>query len=601
MTEFHIAGSAGVFDHTVDVLVVGSGGGGMTAALTADASGLDTLVVEKSAHFGGSTALSGGGIWVPGAPSQRKAGYVPDPDEVFAYLRQITDGLVSDERLRKYVDAAPEMMEFLENLSPWFEFVWKPGYADYYPELPGGSELGSTINVPAIDLRELGDEEQDLLQPLALAPKGIWFAPKDLRLFYQVRQNWRGKAVLVKLIWRMFRARVFGDRMAAIGQSLAARMRLALKQRDVPLWLNAPMTELLTDVDGAVIGAVVERDGRPLRIAARRGVILAAGGFDHDMAWRKEHLPELSRVRDISGDGKDWSFGNPAAVGDGIRAGEKVGGATDLLDEAWWFPAICWPDGRLQFMLNERMMPAQFVVNGQGRRFINEAAPYMDFAHAMIDGERSGVTHIPCWLVTDIRSFHRYVVGGHLPIPKVPFAPVPTGRKVPKAWLDSGVVVEGNSFEELAEKMGVPPAQLRQTADRFNELARSGHDDDFNRGDSAYDNYYGDPTLPNPNLHPLGKPPYYAFQIILGDLGTSGGLRTDEHARVLDGDDRVVKGLYAVGNNSAAVMGRSYAGAGATIGPAMTFGYVAAKHIANDSPGDGTLTDSTESHRKVPK
>jgi len=575
MSEAEIAGSAGVsFDLTVDVLVIGSGGGGMTAALAADASGLDTLIVEKSPHFGGSTALSGGGIWVPGAPSQRKAGYVPDPDAVFEYLKQITGGMVSDARLRQYVEAAPEMMEFLQNLSPWLEFVWKPGYADYYPELPGGSELGSTINVPAIDLRKLGDEEQNLLHPLALAPKGIWFAPKDLRLFYQVRQNWRGKAVLVKLIWRMFRARVFGDRMAAIGQSLAARLRLALKQQGIPLWLSSPMTELVTDVDGTVTGAVVEQEGRQRRIHARRGVILASGGFDHDMSWRRQHLPVLE---------KDWSFGNPAAMGDGIRAGEKVGGSTDLLDEAWWFPAICWPDGRLQFMLNERMMPSQFVVNGDGKRFINEAAPYMDFAHAMIEGQRSGVEHIPCWLVTDIRSFHRYVVAGHLPIPKVPFAPVPTGRNVPKAWLDSGVVKEANSLEELAAKIEVPAANLRATAERFNALARSGHDDDFNRGDSAYDNYYGDPTLPNPNLYPLGKPPYYAFQIILGDLGTSGGLRTDEFARVLRDDDSVVKGLYAVGNTSAAVMGRSYAGAGATIGPAMTFGYVAAKHLASTS------------------
>jgi len=211
----------------------------------------------------------------------------------------------------------------------------------------------------------------------------------------------RGKAVLVKLIWRMFRARVFGDRMAAIGQSLAARMRLALKQQDVPLWLDSPMTELITDEDGTVTGGVVERDGGQRRIHARRGVILASGGFDHDMTWRRQHLPVLE---------KDWSFGNPAAMGDGIRAGEKVGGSTDLLDEAWWFPAICWPDGRLQFMLNERMMPSQFVVNGDGKRFINEAAPYMDFAHAMIEGQRSGVAHIPCWLITDIRSFHRHVV-----------------------------------------------------------------------------------------------------------------------------------------------------------------------------------------------
>jgi 3-oxosteroid 1-dehydrogenase len=580
------------FDAQVDVLVVGSGGGGMTAALTADAAGLDVLVVEKSAHFGGSTALSGGGIWVPGAPSQRKEGYHPEPDDVFRYLKTITEGLVSDARLRQYVDSAPSMMEFLEARSRWLEFVWKPGYADYYPELPGGSELGSTINVPAIDLRALGDEEQNLLRPLALAPKGLWFAPKDLRLFYQVRQNWRGKAVLVKLIWRMFRARVFGDRMAAIGQSLAARLRLAMKEHDIPLWLSSPMTELVTDVDGAVIGAVVEREGRQLRIRARGGVIVASGGFEHDMAWRRAHLPVLD---------KDWSFGNPASMGDGIRAGEKVGGSTDLLDEAWWFPAMCWPDGRLQFMLNERMMPAQFVVNGQGKRFINEAAPYMDFAHAMIDGQNSGVTHIPCWLITDIRSFHRYVVGGHLPIPKVPFAPVPTGWKVPRAWLESGIVKQANSFEELAGQIGVPPEALRQTADRFNELAAKGHDDDFNRGDSKYDNYYGDPTLANPNLYPLRKPPYLAFQIILGDLGTSGGLRTDEFARVLRDDDTTVPGLYAVGNASAAVMGRSYAGAGATIGPAMTFGYVAAEHIKDGLPKstDDKADSTLDSHRKV--
>jgi hypothetical protein len=332
-------GSPETFDDVVDVLVIGSGGGGMTAALAAQASGLDTLVIEKSSHFGGSTALSGGGIWVPGAPAQRRAGYTPPPDGVVDYLRRITDGLVSDARIRQYVDSAPEMMEFLEKLSPWFEFVWKPGYADYYPELPGGSELGSTINVPPIDLRTLADEEQHLLAPLALAPRGIWLGPKELRSFYQVRQSWAGKAVLVKLVWRMVRARVFGDRMAAIGQSLAARMRLAMKDRGIPLWLDAPMTQLITDDDGSVTGAVVAKDNVTHRICARRGVIMATGGFDHDMAWRKEHQPVVDQ---------DWSFGNPAATGDGIRAGQQVGGAADMLDEAWWFPSIQWPDGRMQ-------------------------------------------------------------------------------------------------------------------------------------------------------------------------------------------------------------------------------------------------------------
>ena len=562
------------YDKTVDVLVIGSGGGGMTAALAAAAAGLETLVVEKGEQYGGSTALSGGGIWVPGAPAQRREGYSPDPSGVEDYMRAITGGLVSDERIAQYVKAAPEMMGFLEKSSSWLEFVWKPGYADYYPELPGGSERGSTINVPPIDLRVLGAEEQNLLTPLALAPKGVWLGPKDLRAFYRMRQSWDGKVVLLRLLWRMFRAHVFGDRIAAIGQSLVARLRLAMKEHNIPLWLDSPMTELIEGPDRTVLGAVVEHEGAPLRIRARRAVILATGGFDHDMDWRREHQPVLT---------DDWSFGNRLATGDGIRAAEKVGAATELLDEAWWFPAIQWPDGRMQFMLNERMMPSQFVVNGSGRRLCNEAAPYMDFSHAMIAGEETGVAHIPCWLITDSRSWGKYVVAGHLPLPKIPFAPVPTGRKMPKEWLQSGVVQEGSTLAELANKIDVPVDEFIRTAERFNELARRGHDDDFNRGDSSYDNYYGDPTLPNPNLYPLVKPPYFAFRMVLGDLGTSGGLRTDEYARVLRDDESVVGGLYAVGNTSGAVMGRSYAGAGATIGPAMTFGYVAARHIAADA------------------
>ncbi len=557
------------FDHVVDVLVVGSGGGGMTAALTANASGLDALVVEKSPYFGGSTALSGGGIWVPGAPAQRREGYAPDPEGVVEYLRQITEGLVSEARIRQYVESSPQMLEFLEGLSGWFEFVWKPGYADYYPELPGGSELGSTINVPPIDLRRLGDDEEKLLKPLALAPKGIWLGPKELRSFYRVRQSWAGKGVLLKLVSRMVRARVFGERIAAdrtVTGGPAATGDEGPRCPAVARFANG--------------GAAHRRRRIGDRCADRGPADRRAPRGDPGFRGLRPRPRLAQRAAPGGAADQDWSFGNPAALGDGIRAGEKVGAATELLDEAWWFPAIQWPDGRMQFMLNERMMPAQFIVNGEGKRFINEAAPYMDFGHAMIDGQKSGVTHIPCWLITDHRSFNRYVVGGHLPIPRIPGAPVPTGRKVPPAWLESGVVKAATTWDEMAAKIGVPAGQLSQTASRFNELARNGHDDDFNRGDSVYDNYYGDPTLPNPNLYPLGDPPFYAFRIVLGDLGTSGGLRTDEYARVLRPDDTVVCGLYAVGNTAAPVMGRSYAGAGATIGPAMTFGFVAAKHAA---------------------
>jgi succinate dehydrogenase/fumarate reductase flavoprotein subunit len=569
------SGAAPTFDTTVDVVVVGSGAGGMTTALTARHEGLDTLVVEKAPFFGGTTALSGGGIWAPGADALVRDGYRPDPEGVLQYLRTITDGLVDDTRLRAYVDQTPRMIDFLERLSDELRFVWKPGYPDYYPDLPGATALGCTVNVEPIDLRRLGEDEQRLLPPPALTPRGIYFGPKELRDFYTLRQSWRGKRVLLRLVWRMVRARVTGERVVAIGQSLAARLRLALREQAVPLWLDSPMTGLIVDDDGAVIGVEIERAGRVHTVHARRGVVLASGGFDHDIPMRRSYEPVID---------EDWSLGNPAATGDGIKAGEKVGADVDLMDEAWWFPAIRWPDGRMQFMLNERMIPGQFVVNGQGRRFVNEAAPYTDFGHAVIAGQRSGIQHIPAWLVIDSRSWQRYVFAGHLPLPKIPFAPVPTGRKVPKSWFDAGVVESGRTWAELAGKIGVPADELARTAERFNTFARNGRDEDFHRGESAYDNYYGDSRLPNPNLAVVDKPPYYAFRIYPGDLGTNGGLVTDAEARALRRDGTVIPGLYATGNTAASVMGRSYAGAGATIGPAMTFGYIAAHHMARERP-----------------
>ncbi|MET8419814.1 FAD-binding protein [Streptomyces sp. NPDC005134] len=563
------------FDTTVDVVIVGSGAGGMTTALTARHEGLDALIVEKAPVFGGTTALSGGGIWAPGADALLRDGYQPDPDGVLQYLQTITEGLVSDDRLRAYVEQTPRMVDFLERLSDELQFVWKPGYPDYYPDLPGATALGCTINVEPIDLRRLGADEKHLIPPPALAPRGIWLGPKELRDFYTIRQSWRGKRVLLRLLWRMIRARVTGERIVAIGQSLAARLRLALREQNIPLWLGSPMTNLIADDDGTVVGIEIEREGRVETIRARRGVVLASGGFDHDIPMRRTHEPVIQ---------KDWSMGNSAATGDGIKAGGKLGAAVDLMDEAWWFPAIQWPDGRMQFMLNERMIPGQFVVNGAGKRFVNEAAPYTDFGHAVITGQRTGVQHIPAWLIIDARSWQRYVFGGHLPLPKIPFAPVPTGWKVPKSWFDAGVVKSGRTWAELAREIDVPADELARTAERFNTFARQNVDEDFHRGESAYDNYYGDARLPNPNLAVVDKAPFYAFAIHPGDLGTNGGLVTDAEARVLRGDGSVISGLYATGNTAASVMGRSYAGAGATIGPSMTFGYIAAHHMAAEQP-----------------
>lgn len=558
------------FDQSVDLLVVGSGGGGLTAAMAAKAAGLETLLVEKSDRFGGSTALSGGGIWVPGASAQVRAGYRPDPEQTLEYLRTITKGAVSEERLRAYVETGPEMLDFIERHTD-AELVWKPGYPDYFPEEPGGSAQGSVINLEPIDLRKLGPDEEKIFGPAATGPKGMWLRPLELKEFFTIRQSWRGKLVLLRFLWRALRARVTGERVVALGQALVAQLWLGLRKLGVPVWLGSPLVSLITGEDGAVRGAVIRHEGREVRVEARGGVVLATGGFEHNEEMRRQYQPFVP---------EDFSLGNPASSGDGIRAGQEVGAALDLMDEAWWFPTLAWPSGRLHMMLNERMMPAQFIVNGDGERFINEATPYSEFGHAMIEGQASGTTYMPCWLVTDDRSWRNYVVAGHLPLPRVPFAPVPTGAKMVADWLAAGIVKQGSSWAELAAAIGVPAEALERTARRYNEVAASGHDDDFGRGDSAYDRYYGDETMPNPNLAPLEGPPYYAFKIVLGDLGTNGGMVTDEDARVLREDGSAIPGLYATGNNSAAVMGRTYAGAGATIGPAMTFGYRAANHVA---------------------
>jgi succinate dehydrogenase/fumarate reductase flavoprotein subunit len=554
----------------VDLLVVGSGGAGMTAAMAARAAGLDTLLVEKADRFGGSTALSGGGMWIPGASAQTRKGYRPDPEDTLTYLKKITAGIVPEARLRAYVETGPEMLDFVERHTD-VDLAWKPGYPDYFPEEPGGSAQGSVINLEPIDLRKLGADEEKLLRPAAVGPRGMWMRPLELKPFFTIRQSWQGKSILLRFLWRSIRARFTGERIATMGQALVAELWLGMRRLGVKVWLDAPLQSLLTDDDGAVTGAVIRRDGDEVEVRSRGGVVLATGGFEHNPEMRKKYQPFVP---------EDFSLGNPASTGDGIRAGLDAGAKVDLMDEAWWFPTLAWPSGRRHMMLNERMMPAQFIVNGAGVRYINEATPYSEFGHAMIEGQESGTTYLPSWLITDAYSWNHYVVAGHLPLPHVPFAPVPTGSKMVADWVTAGVVKEGRTWAELAAAIGVPAAALEQTACRYNEVAATGHDDDFGRGDSAYDRFYGDEKLKNPNLAPLSGPPYYAFRIVLGDLGTNGGLLTDEDARVLREDGTPIPGLYASGNTAAAVMGRTYAGAGATIGPAMTFGYRAANHAA---------------------
>jgi len=283
------------------------------------------------------------------------------------------------------------------------------------------------------------------------------------------------------------------------------------------------------------------------------------------------------RYQPIVGEG--WTRGSIDSQGDGQRAGEDVGAALDLMDDAWWLPSFLMPGG-LTGGIAERQYPGQFIVNGAGKRFVNEATPYSAFGRTQIAGQASGVSHIPAWLIFDQRAFRRNVICGHFP-----------WRPLPANWLGSGLVKRAETLDALAGQIGVPPDALRETQERFNGFARDGNDQDFHRGDSVYDHYYGDPSQgKNPNLTEVSKPPFYAIQVVPGDLGTKGGLLTDADARVLRPDGEAIPGLYACGNASSSVMGNSYAGPGATIGPAMVFGWVAAHHIATSPATDDTDT-----------
>jgi 3-oxosteroid 1-dehydrogenase len=293
--------------------------------------------------------------------------------------------------------------------------------------------------------------------------------------------------------------------------------------------------------------------------------VLACGGFEHNAAMRQQY--QRAPI------GSDWTVGAKANTGDGILAGERLGGALELMDDAWWGPSIPLTGGPW-FCLAERTLPGGIMVNDRGERFMNEALPYVEAVHRMYGGEfgrgDGPGENIPAWMIIDQRYRNRYV-----------FAGVPPRRPFPGRWYKAGVIVRAADIAELAEKIGVPADSLVKTVDRFNGFAKSGKDADFGRGESGYDRYYGDPTVkPNPCLMPIEQGPFYAISMVPGDLGTKGGLRTDVHARVLRADGSVIDGLYAAGNVSSPVMGHTYAGPGATIGPAITFGYLAALHIA---------------------
>jgi 3-oxosteroid 1-dehydrogenase len=560
------AGNPG-FDREVDWLVAGAGAAGMTGAVVAHELGGSVLLVEKESLYGGTTAKSGGVAWIPGNHRQSEVGIDDSPEEGYSYLKGLIGDRVPDARIRAYAQQAPEMLRFMMANSH-VDYSALPEYMDYYETVPGYKQGGRSMDPGTISLRRLGAEagsisighNDGLLMPFNVTvPEGKKLADMNLgsyliglRLMLQY---------LLDIPARLRRQR---DNRLTLGAALVAKLRRSLMDRNIPLWLDSPMRELLVE-DGRITGALVEHQGQLLKIGARKGVLLGTGGFAQNAELRRQYQQAPT--------GSDWSASSPGATGDGIQMGQRAGAALGFMGSAWWSPTYIIPDGRVVALIAGKSNPGSIMINAQGKRFTNEAQPYEDLVKAQYASHARGEQAIPCYLVFDSGYRRRYAVG-HLKPGKVS-----DDSKIPRDYFDSGLLTTAPTLGVLAQKLSIDEATLKDTVERFNRHARLGEDPEFGRGESEHDRYYADKRIgPNPSLAPLESAPFYALRCHPGDLDTKGGLACDEHGRVLNETGQAIPGLYAAGNTSAAVMGDTYPGAGATIGSAMTFAYIAARH-----------------------
>ncbi|WKG05914.1 3-ketosteroid-delta-1-dehydrogenase [Mycolicibacterium sp. HK-90] len=546
----------------VDLLVVGSGTG-LAAALAAHERGLSVLVVEKSSYVGGSTARSGGAIWLPSSPVVEECGGNDPVQRARTYLESVVADSAPRERSVAYLDNLRATVEMLRRTTP-MKLFWAKDYSDYHPEAPGGSAAGRTCECRPLNTAILGEYLPDLRPGVMEVSIPMPTTGADYRwLNLMSRVPRKGLPTVVKRLAQGIGGLALGRRYAAGGQALAAGLFAGAIRAGIPIWLDTSLTELVTEGD-RVTGAVVEHGDESFTVTARRGVVLAAGGFDHDMDMRWKFQSESL--------GRNLSLGAESNTGDAIRLGQDVGADIASMDQSWWFPAVApLPGAAPAVMLAERSLPGSFIVDQNGHRFANESADYMSFGQRILDLEKAGTPVESMWIVFDQQYRNSYVFAAEL-FPRMP---------IPQTWFDAGIAVKANGFDELATKMHVRVDDLAATVARFNENAFAGEDPDFERGRSAYDRYYGDPTVtPNPNLRPLVKGPFYAVKMVLSDLGTCGGLRADDRARVLREDGTVIDGLYAIGNTAANAFGHTYPGAGATIAQGLVYGYIAARDAA---------------------
>jgi 3-oxosteroid 1-dehydrogenase len=552
-----------VGDTTVDLLVVGSGTG-MAAALAAKELGLSTLIVEKSSYVGGSTARSGGALWLPASPVLEENHASDTMPRAETYLASVVGGTAPEQRSVAFLARLGDAVEMLRRTTP-MRFMWARDYSDYHPEQPGGTAAGRTCECKPFNTSVLGQYRSRLRPGVMKASIPMPTTGADYRwMNLMARVPRKGVPLIFKRLAQGVGGLLLGRHYVAGGQALAAGLFAGVLRAGIPLWTDTTLVRLTFD-GTKVTGAVVEHAGREVTVTARRGVVLAAGGFDHSMDMRWKFQSESL--------GEHMSLGAETNTGDAIRTAQEVGAAIDLMDQAWWFPAVSpLPGGAPVVMLAERSLPGSLIVDQNGNRFVNEATDYMSFGQRVLERERSGNPVESMWIVFDQQYRNSYVFGAEL-FPRM---------RIPQAWYDAGIAHTSDDLTELGRMIGVPESQFVTTVSRFNEMSRAGDDSDFHRGRSAYDRYYGDPTItPNPNLRAIDRGPFYAVKMVLSDLGTCGGIRADERARVLREDGSAIKGLYAIGNTAANAFGTTYPGAGATIAQGLVYGYIAAQDAAS--------------------
>ncbi|KAA9159585.1 FAD-binding protein [Amycolatopsis acidicola] len=548
------------WDSVYDFVSVGSGGGGLVGALRAADAGFSALVLEKQALVGGSTAMSGGMVWLPVNPLLRAG--EDSYEDGMAYFEEVVGDSgpgSSRERRHAYLTDGPRMITFLQGAGMRFKRC--DGYPDYYDNRKGGKAAGRSIEGLPYDGRRLG-EWRHKLQPGLAASIGFPAMTEEIPAMMHFNRSLGSLRVAGRIALRGLVSKIRRKPLLTNGSSLVGQLVERAVERRVPIWLETTVDDLVVE-DGKVTGVRITRDGVAKNIQARKGVLLAAGGFAHNEKMRREHGGEQRTTG-------EWSMSNPGDTGEVLATAMALGARTDLLDEAWWLPNPSSYFG-MSALNSARQRAHTIYVDEAGKRFCNEANSYVEVGKAMFARDKTARA-VPCWLVFDDNYRRKYT-----------HSQTSVGR-LPKEWLASGKIKKGATPAELAAACGIDPAGLVSTVESFNVHAAKGEDPEFGRGESAYNRHLGDPgNKPNPALGPLDRAPFYALRIYPSDVGTCGGLVTDEHARVLGEAGEPVPGLYATGNITSTVMGRTYLGAGGSIGNTMVFGFVAAEHACGVS------------------